>query len=350
MMYWASLVGLLHESDLFRRAVGNALDNLGAGPQEAQWQPVHSAPGFVLRRYGEHTPDSPPVLIVPAPIKRPYIFDLLPSVSVVQRLLAAEFCVYLLAWQEPGRQNGDWGLAEYAGSWIATALDKMDREHGRKAILVGHSLGGTLAAIFAARAAGRVSRLVLVEAPLRFGEHAGALGPLVACSPRAWLLAQSIECAPGSLLDVASVFAAPEEFVVGRWQDAMACLFDAGAAAIHARAVRWTLDEFSLPGRLFAEVVEMLYREDRFARGELRASGTVADPAALAAMPVAAVVDPASRLIPPASALEPLSRPTVFTYHPETGVGLQHVGPLIGRRAHRELWPKIIRWMQGYRA
>ena len=32
---------------------------------------------------------------------------------------------------------------------------------------------------------------------------------------------------------------------------------------------------------------------------------------------------------------------------PETGVGLQHVGPLVGRRVHREIWPGVIGWMHG---
>jgi polyhydroxyalkanoate synthase subunit PhaC len=51
-------------------------------------------------------------------------------------------------------------------------------------------------------------------------------------------------------------------------------------------------------------------------------------------------------LVPPSSALEPLSSPTVFAYVPEIGVGLQHVGPLVGRRAHREIWPRVIDWMR----
>ncbi|WP_442869278.1 alpha/beta fold hydrolase [Bradyrhizobium sp. CCBAU 11357] len=50
--------------------------------------------------------------------------------------------------------------------------------HRSQSILVGHSLGGTLAAIAASIEPPLVSKLVLVEAPLNIGEHTGALGPL----------------------------------------------------------------------------------------------------------------------------------------------------------------------------
>jgi poly(3-hydroxyalkanoate) synthetase len=50
----------------------------------------------------EPTPEAPPVLIVPAPIKRPYIFDFLPPVSVVRRLLEKGFAVYLIDGREVG--------------------------------------------------------------------------------------------------------------------------------------------------------------------------------------------------------------------------------------------------------
>ena len=61
---------------------------------------------------------------------------------------------------------------------------------------------------------------------------------------------------------------------------------------------------------------------------------------------IAAVVDRTSRLVPATSALDPLHKATVFEYRPEGGVAVQHVGPLVGRRAHREIWPKLVRWMQ----
>jgi polyhydroxyalkanoate synthase len=224
---------------------------------------------------------------------------------------------------------------------LRTAIEKIATEHGRPPIVLGHSLGGTLAAIATALDPHRVHKLVLIEAPLRFGDQTGALRPIAAC-PTNWPLNGPV---PGTLLDLASVAVAPDEFAIGRWSDAWASFSDVKAFAIHARVIRWTLDEFAPPAPLLQDVVDLLYRQDLFARNQLEVLGQSARSDSLAEIPVAAIVDHASRLVPPSSALQPLGSPTVFRYAPEAGVGLQHVGPLVGRRAHREIWPKVIGWM-----
>jgi polyhydroxyalkanoate synthase len=332
-------------SDGLRRSLGCVLDNAGLAPQEALWHAVLEQSHLRLRRYDQQAGKAPPVFIVPAPIKRPYIFDLLPEVSMIRRLAGAGFSVYLSEWREEESASGDFGTS--VGS-LGTALEKIATEHGRAPIVIGHSLGGTLAAIVAALDPDRVDKLILVEAPLRFGEKTGALRP-IALYPPSWLFSGTHGPVPGSVLDLASVAAVPEEFAFGRWSDAWASLPDVEALAIHARVIRWSLDEFAPPAALLKGVVDLLYRQDLFARNELRVLGRLARSDSLAEIPVAAIVDHTSRLIPPSSTLEPLSSPTVFAYVPEIGVALQHVGPLVGRRAHRELWPRVIDWMRAGR-
>lgn len=330
-------------NDALRRSLGRVLDAAGLAPHESSWRVVLKESGLHLRRYGEEAGTAGAVLIVPAPIKRPYIFDLLPQVSVVRRLTDNGFSVYLSEWLEGQRAGGD--LGEAVGS-LRTALEMIASEHGRAPILIGHSLGGTLAAILASIEPHRVEKLVLVEAPLRFGEQTGALRPITLL-PDSWLFEETMDRIPGSILDLGSVAAAPDEFATGRWSDAWASLPDAEAVAIHSRVIRWTLDEFAPPMPLLRSVVDLLYRQDRFARNELPVLGRLTGSDSLAEIPVAAIVDHGSRLVPPLSALHPLRNPSVFAYVPETGVGLQHVGPLVGRRAHREIWPRIIDWMKG---
>jgi poly[(R)-3-hydroxyalkanoate] polymerase subunit PhaC len=336
---------ILRASDDFRRSAGMALDRLQMGPVEAHWELMLSQPGFTLRRYGDAKFGAVPVLIVPAPIKRPYIFDLLPPVSVVRRLQEKGFVVYVIDWRQPKHTHISWGLADYAVAWIGTAASAIADKHVKKPVLVGHSLGGTLAAIFTASQPDRIQRLLLILAPLRFGAEAGAFAPIVNGSPRTDIVMQFTGGTSGTLLDVASSASAPEEFIAGRWQDAVASLFEPSALDIHQRVVRWTLDEFAPPEALFTEIVELLYRGDAFARGELRLSGMTISTARLAELPVAAVVDKSSRVVPPASSLAPLVDPAVYAYEREVGVALQHVGPLVGRRAHRDLWPQLSDWM-----
>ena len=333
--------------DEARRRRGRLMDRLGLGPDEAPWTAALEMPGLRLRCYGGR---GAPVLIVPAPIKRGYIWDLQPATSVVRRLLEGGHRVYLTEWLPAGQAERGFGLDDYAGRLPLAAADAVARETGTdRLVLAGHSLGGTLAALFASQQPGRVRGLVLVESPLRFGEAAGAFAPLVTAAPP---LAAGPDSppVPGSLLNLVSLTAAPEEFQWQRWMDAFVSLADPEASRTHHRVMRWTMDEFALPAPFFRAVLEELYRQDRFCRGTLTVGGRPARPGAVTA-PVFCVYDPRSRIIPPDAvlpALDLLGSAAVHThaYGGDRGVALQHVGTLVGRNAHATLWPEVLGWLR----
>lgn len=351
---------MFHVTDALRRARGRMMDAAGLGPVETPHRVVAERPGLRLRAYGEAAADRAgraPLLIVPAPIKRPYIWDLRPEASVVRRCLDAGLPVYLAEWTDPGPDTADFGLAEYAGRLLDDALDAIasDMGGGKKgkadggAVLAGHSLGGTLAAIYAAQRPQRVRGLVLVESPLHFGADSGDASRMVARAPHARRVRGAYGTVPGSFLTVVSVAGSPEQFVWSVMRDRLTSAGDPEARRTHAAVIRWTLDEFPMPGRLFEEVVEGLYREDRFFRGTLEVAGRTLGPRDLT-VPVLTVVNPDSTLIPPDSVLPFLAasgaaETRVLHYHGDRGVAVPHVGPLVGRSAHEELWPEILRWI-----
>jgi poly(3-hydroxyalkanoate) synthetase len=200
----------LKDMDRSRRARGDMLDRAGYGPQQTPSTVLYSEPGLNVRRYGEPgeptAADAPAVLIVPAPIKRPYIWDLAPDVSVVRRWLERGYRVYL-------------------AEWVA------------------------------------------------------------------------------------------------------------------------------LPGRLFIDLVESLYRRDEFMQGTLDVGGRRVGPDELKT-PLLSVIDPRSKLIPPAAMIpfhEATASPRkrVLHYEGDVGVNLQHVGVLVGRSAHARIWPAIFDWLDG---
>ena len=154
--------------DDLRRGRGAWLDAAGFGAVEAPWREACRAEGMRLRAYGPPGP-GPVLLLVPAPIKRAYIWDLAPARSVVRRALAAGFEVGLVEWTDPvGEDAAGLGLDDYADLLLGTAADALAALHDARGVLLGgHSLGGTLAAVFAALHPGRVRGLMLVEAPLQ---------------------------------------------------------------------------------------------------------------------------------------------------------------------------------------
>jgi polyhydroxyalkanoate synthase subunit PhaC len=336
--------------DALRRAAGAWLDVVGLGPVETPARRIGAGPAHEVLAYGAAGQRDDPrvVLLVPAPIKQAYIWDLAPQVSVVRRCRNRGFRVYLLRWLEPREATP--GLGYYASEAFEDALRTIEAETGEpRAVLAGHSLGGTLAAIFAALRPERVRALVLLEAPLAFGPAgSGAFAPLLASAPPARAITEALGRVPGSFLDIVSVTAAPVAFVVERWLDRLRSASDPEALVIHQRVERWALDEMPMSRQLFEDVVETLYREDRFMRGSLAVAGRPATPDRVSA-PLLAVVDPRSRVVPPESTLPFLDAAagdaTVLYYDGERGVSLQHVGVLVGRAAHARLWPRILDWM-----
>jgi polyhydroxyalkanoate synthase len=333
--------------DQFRCWSAELWDRVGLAPQQTPSQVLHQEPGMCLRHYASGSSTGPVLLIVPAPIKRHWIWDLHPSCSVVQAALARKCAVYLVEW---GHVPSDWGLDAYVDA-MGRCIDRVESETGRTPHLLAHSLGGTLSALHAARHPTRLASLVLVEAPLRFGEATGAFAPLLARSPPAAEVLNSLDSVPGSMLGMAAGMASPGEFVWQRRLDAMsAAMQGPEAMRRHMLAMRWTLGELPLPAPLVAQVMDALYREDGFMRGTLRIGGEQVAPHHVQA-PLVAVVDPHSRVVPAESVTGLLdaassTQKLVLHYDGDVGVGLRHLGALIGESAHRDIWPRIFNWLE----
>jgi polyhydroxyalkanoate synthase len=336
--------------DAVRRAQGAVLEGLGFGPTECSYGIVASGPHWRLRDYGRSAA-GPCLLIVAAPIKRPYIWDLAPSVSAVRLCVDRGLRVYLLEWTSPPPAHGNAGLAEYADQAIGQAVARLARETGAPPFLMGHSLGGTFAAIFATLAPEATRGLVLLGAPLCFRPGISRFRDAIVAMAPANLA--EMEVVPGSLLSQLSAWASPETFVWSRLLDRAVSSADPAARAVHARIERWALDEVPLPARLVHEILHWLYREDRLCRGTLSIRDRIAGPLRLR-LPTLAVVNPRDEIAPPASVLPfieamPGEDVRVLDSPGEVGVGMQHLGILVGRQAYARVWPQIISWLKARR-
>lgn len=330
--------------DVVRIAQAEVLRRLGFGPAERPYCISATGPQWRLRDYGGGPRAS--LLVIGAPIKRPYIWDLAPSLSALGYCLDQGFHLHLIEWTPPKLGDESNGLDDYVDA-ISQCLGIVAAGTADRApILLGHSLGGTLAAIFAAYDSASPAGLVVLGAPLCFGAGAspyrddviGLTGPTPL--PR--------ELVPGSFLSQVSALASPSTFVWSRLADSLISLADALSFETHLRVEHWALDEVALHGQFVGQVLDWLYREDRLYRGCLPIRGRLLGPHNLTT-PTLAVVDAADG-VAPRCAVEPFLRGSpapsaVLEYPGESGVALQHLALLVGRGARVELWPQIIAWI-----
>jgi polyhydroxyalkanoate synthase len=287
------------------------------------------------------------VLVVAAPIKRPYIWDIAPSVSAIRHCIGSDLRVYLLEWLPASGKTCQVGIAECVEA-ISNSLETIGGgSQDPKPVLMGHSLGGTLAAIAAAVLPDSIEGLVLLASPLCFPPNGSAFrDALISLVPTR---APDSKPYPGSMLTQLSAMASPETFFWSRLADAALSAADESARDLHARIERWAFDEVALPGKLVSEIVEWLYRENRFCRGSLRIGERVIGARDLTS-PTLAVANTADS-VAPLDSIRPIGEPSgperfrVIEHPGERGVCLQHLGILVGRRAHSEIWPKIIEWI-----
>jgi polyhydroxyalkanoate synthase len=339
----------LKNMDRMRQARGRMLDQFGFGPQESSFTVVHTEEGLRLRKYGGPA-GAPAVLLVPAPIKKAYIWDLTPQVSVVRRWLEKGYQVYLAEWT-PGT-GPNFGLDDYADRLLGACHRAIMVDSGHEQMTIaGHSLGGILAAMYACLHPDTVNAVVLLESPLHFGADAGCFAPMIKATPDARPIAQAYGEVPGVFLNSVSARAAPHAFQMERFIDRCLSMGNPQAFATHMRVERWTYDEFPMPGRLFSEIVESLYRHDQLTCGTLRVGERFIGPQDLTA-PLLVVVDPRSNVIPSSSVL-PFHEAAgsqvkkVLHYEGDIGVNLQHVGVLVGANGHARIWPAIFDWLKG---
>jgi len=190
--------------------------------------------------------------------------------------------------------------------------------------------------------------LVLLGAPLCF-ERASSRFRDALISIASTPLSET-EIVPGSLLSQVSAVASPDTFLWSRWLDAALSLADPAARDLHVRIERWALDEVALPGKLVNHIVQWLYRENRLCRGTLSVCNTTVGPANVR-NPLLAIVNATDEIGPLVSVAPFVDQMAtkdvqIIPCPNEVGVGLQHLGMLVGRQAYVRVWPQIISWIK----
>jgi polyhydroxyalkanoate synthase subunit PhaC len=311
--------------------------------------PVGTTPHRVVHRHDKlvvrHYPGEPgrtPIVLVPSLINRAYVLDLEPGRSLVGALSSAGHPTYLVDWGTPGPEDADEDVAYVLDALLRRSIDRVCRHAGTpSAHLLGYCMGGTLAAMFAARWRERVASLITLCAPVHFG-HAGRFRDLV--DPRYF--------DPQTALDADGLLG------VGVMKPAFQLLDPVGGytkyrgieAASHKpsrlRRVmvreRWLEENVPLPGAFAVEWIRNAYQQDLLRTGRWHVAGTPVDLTRIAVPTL--VITATHDTIAPAASAQHLAE----LVHKARTVSIDagHIGIVVGRTGPERLYPLLDRWMR----
>ncbi len=338
---------------MYDELIGSARDIASAwldasGVPRPQTPPLAQTPrdeyplegGAKLYRFASARRIARPILLVPSLINRWYVMDLRPGASLVEALCGAGLDVWLLDWGIPQAEDRylDWDAVLRR---LGRAARRVHRETAGPIGILGYCMGGTLTSIFASQHAELLAALVTLAAPIDFA-HGGMLRRMV--DPK-WFDADAIadagNVAPSQMqagfvalrptLDASKVVSMPDLANDPKARDAFLALDE------------WASDNIPFPADAYRRYIRELYQDNQLVAGTHRANGRAA---LLGAIRCPTLVITASRdaICPPRAATALLDH-VGATDTAVVEVPGGHVGAVVGSRAAKEMYPKLIDWL-----
>jgi polyhydroxyalkanoate synthase len=287
-----------------------------------------------------------PLVVVSSLINRYYVLDLLPEISVFSMLQEKGFDIYVLDWKAVGDLGPTLRFADYVDGAIAAAVGDASRLHGQeRAHVMGYCMGGTMAAMYAALKPETVKSLILLGTPIDF--HSS--GQLASWTKRelfdADLLIDCVGNMPPALMQSGFKGLNPAD----AFFKIMKMFVEAGdeKRVRHMVALEaWLEDNVAFPGGVYREYIKGLYQDNALQRGDFLVGGTAVDLKKIAA-PLLNVIAHRDHICRPAASrvlTDLVSSTDKNNLEFDTG----HIGMTTSRKALKELWPRVIAWLEAH--
>ncbi|MFB5603340.1 MAG: alpha/beta fold hydrolase [Candidatus Nitrosomaritimum aestuariumsis] len=284
-----------------------------------------------------------PILIVYSLINRHYILDLLPEVSVVKHFIDAGFDVYATDWETPSTFDKDLTLENYIHEYVENSVNKVGEITGyEKITLFGYCWGGIFSLIYSTMHPQTVKNLVLHATPLDLEKPDTII--------EKWtqriipdIMVDKLGNVPGQLLNFAFMMRNPLENILkypNYFQKPRSVEEIKQFFAIES----WLYDSRPISGKVYSEIIKKIYHQNQLIKGQMQVGKRKVDLENLK-MPVLNIVGASDDLVPPDSSKYVMCEiPSVDKELIEYPTG--HVGLCISKKAHKELWPKVVDWIK----
>ncbi len=316
----------------------------GVTPHDVVWQHGRAR---LLHYRSDTVRYATPLLLIYSLANRPYIYDLAPGNSFVERLRNEGVDVYLLDWGIPDERDATNTLHTYAIEGIGDAIGAVLRDSGHHEVnLYGYCLGGLLTLLgCAANPQWPVRSLMTAAVPLDMSK----MFP----GPTRMIRDGHVEIddvfdengnLPGSM--VAQSFSTLEPLTwVTRYANLVEGMWSEEFLRAHQLMTGWGDDHIPMAGAAVREIAEKLVRSDSLAtRGEVEIGGRQVRLADIR-MPYRSFVADADTIVPPAASA---AAPSLVGSQDSVEIRVPggHIGLMVGRQAHKRSVPMLIEFIK----
>jgi class III poly(R)-hydroxyalkanoic acid synthase PhaC subunit len=291
-----------------------------------------------------------PILVVYAFINRHYILDLLPEVSVMGSLLKSGLDIFATDWGTPSAYDKNLTIGHFVNKYMDKSVDFIRKiTKSEKVSLLGYCWGGDLAIIYSALHPEKVKNLITIATPGDFELDDSLLSAWAKTMKENYLL-DTFGNLPGIMLNAAFILRNPIEyshkyfhfFEQPRSLESIAEFF-----AIET----WLYDSPPIIGEIYREFIERCYKQNLLIKNRMRIEDSNDNTSILVDlkninMPFLNIIAKRDDLVAPDSS-KALNNALTESYDKkliEHNSG--HVGLIIGKNAHKELWPEVRDWLK----
>ena len=300
----------------------------------------------------QNTP--PPVFVIYAFINRHYILDLLPEVSVVRNLLNQGLDIFATDWGTPSAYYKSLTIGHFVNRYMDKSVDFIRKiTRSDKISLFGYCWGGDLALIYAAIHPEKVKNLITIATPGDFDLDNSLLSVWTRSMKEEYLL-DAFGNVPGILLNTAFNLRRPIEYS-HKYFHFFEQPHDLESIAEFFATETWLYDSPPIIGEIYREFVEYCYKQNLLIKSKMRIERTDDNKdydndttinLKNISMPFLNVVAQKDDLVAPSSS-KALNNALTGS-HDKSLIEFKsgHVGLMIGKNAHKELWPKVGEWIK----
>jgi polyhydroxyalkanoate synthase subunit PhaC len=285
-----------------------------------------------------------PLLIVYALIKRPFVLDLQPELSVIKNLTQQGFEVYLLDWIPPTQADTWRGFDAYVNGDVANAVQVVQTHSGVQQIsLLGYCFGGLLSTIYTALHPQTIKNFIPLSVPVDMSKQNVAIFDLMkTLDPN--LVAGVFGNCPAWIMKMAFSAMSPVHHLLNKHVGLYRNRERPGFADTFALFERWMNSDVPLAGQIFREVTTDIFRDNLLVQGKLLVGGQRVDLKNIRC-PVLNVVGEHDDVVHPQASLALAD--LISSRDKENLVfPAGHIGVMVSSGAQKRLWPQIGSWLK----